>query len=210
MTPHSRGLSARPGSAPSLTNMNDEIRLAAVTVAASFAATFSYLWLHSVPNLPAASPPLIQPSGPPSVDPPLKRPPPIAAPAPAPAETQAASRPAATSAVPAANLDGPTLPVLVSFANVPDPSANREENSEGGLADDKTRNQLDISSTSEQLLAVTVIDVNVAAQKSSSTQVLLSPNGQAHINSDAGLPIASGDEITLRSPGFRDMSQKAP
>jgi hypothetical protein len=214
MKPRLRGSSTRSESALSgrWTNNNHEIRLAVVTVAASFVATFGYLWWQHGPLWPVAAPPARQAG--PSISrlPPKPQPvnsPPIRAPAPEPGAPPVASRPAATITVPAANFDGPTLPLLVSFATVVARPGD-EENSAEGVGDEATRGQIDIQSTSDQLLAVTVIDVNVAKQKTSSTQVLLSPNARAHISADSGLPIESGDDITLRSSGFRDMSQRAP
>jgi hypothetical protein len=187
-----------------------EIRVVAVTVAVSFAATFAYLWRHTEPHLAAAIPPPSRPASPPSASPPFKMTPPIAAPSPEPAAPQPAPAPAATNAVPAANLDGPALPVLMSFATDAAPSGDAAENSGDSTGDETPRDQANILNTSDQLIAVTVIDTNSLTQKTHSTQVLIPPNGQAHINADSGLPLAPGDDITLRSAGFRDTSQRAP
>jgi hypothetical protein len=212
MKPHVRGSSTRFGAASIARplSVNDEVRLAVVTVAASFAATFAYLWWRHAPLWPDTAAPARQ------VDAPIVRapmrgpvsPPPTNPPAPEPVAPQVAAVPDATTTLPSDNLDGPTLPVLVSFATLPGHGGGADN--EGGAVDETVRDQLDILNTSDQLLAVTVIDANPNTKKTASTQVLLPPNGQAHINTDSGLPLAAGDQVTLRSSGFRDMGQWAP
>jgi len=188
--------------------LNNEIRLAALTMTASFAATFAYLWWQRGPALPDATPAprlaaVPRASAPPG--PPIRAAPaPVAAPEPAAPKIVPIDAP--KHVLPPANLDGPPLPLLVAV----NPRPVSADNSADDDADGKSSNQVEILNTSEQLLAVTVIDVNVPTQKTSSTQVLLQPNGRAHVGSEAGLAMESGDSITLRSAGFRDMTQTVP
>lgn len=187
-----------------MTKMSTEIRLIVLTMAASFAASFAYLWWQRGPAPPDLAPAPMRQAGARSASPPLSLPPPINVPAPVQAAKLAAKQ-AAPGAAPSnvlpANLDGPPLPVLVSVAAAA---------AQGGMADDTSSNQADILNTSEQPLAVTLIDVSATTQRTSSTQVLLAPNGQAHITANTSLPMESGDAVTLRSSGFRDMTQTVP
>jgi hypothetical protein len=189
--------------------MSIEIRCAILTLVASFAATFAFLWWHREPVLVFVdSPQSVEPQQPPPAAPVRPSMPP---PKPAPADNDVKKvlvkdKPADHG--PSANLDGPPLPLLVSVgAEQPEYSL---ENHEGDMLDIKTPNRVEILNTSDQLLAVTVIDVNMPTQKTSSTQVMLPPNGHARIGAEASLAMESGDAITLRSSGFRDMSQTVP
>jgi len=215
MKPYFRGSSSRSASAPTgRWNLNDEIRMAVLTVAASFAATFAYLWWHGEPQSPA-NPSLVRPMGArdaslPPMPPPRARPPPVDTPAPEQPAVKTASSPAPTNAVPATNLDGPALPVLVAVTAAARSAASPDENSASEPAEETMWNEVDILNTSEQPLAVTLVDFSPLTQKTRSTQVFVTPGGQAHISGNSELPIASGDAISLRSAGFRDMSQTVP
>jgi 3-oxoacyl-ACP reductase-like protein len=186
--------------------LNNEIRMAALTMTVSFAATFAYLWWQRGAAVADATPAPRLAAAPRASAPPrpiIAAPAPVAAPAPAAPKIVPIDAP--KQVLPPANLDGPPLPLLVAVNPRPVSADNSED-----AADGKSSNQVEILNTSEQLLAVTVIDVNGPTQKTSSTQVLLQPNGRAHVGSEAGLAMESGDSITLRSAGFRDMTQTVP
>jgi len=187
--------------------ITNEIRLAALTLAASFVSTFAYLWQRA-PSVSELGPMqmALSPSPPPVSPPILAAPAPVKVPVPA-EDPQPVSASAAPTNVPPENLDGPVLPALVGIAAQ---SVERGADIADGTYE-TTANQVDLYNTSEQLLAITLIDFNAKRKKTSSTQVVLMPNGQAHIRADAaGLTLESGDTITLRSTGFRDMTQSVP
>jgi D-lyxose ketol-isomerase len=96
------------------------------------------------------------------------------------------------------------MPVLVAVTAQPVGSSSDAD------ADDTSTYDVDILNTSQQLLAITVIDFNARKRTTASTQVLITPNGQTQIRVASGLPLEPGDEITLRSNGFRDVTQAVP
>ena len=188
--------------------MSIEIRCAILTLVASFAATFAFLWWHREPVLVFDSPRSAKPQQPPPAVPAR---PSVLPPKPAPADNDVKKvlvKEKPTDPGSSANLDAPPLPLLVSVtAEQPEHSL---DNGDGATLDAKTPNRVEILNTSDQLLAVTVIDVNMPTQKTSSTQVMLPPNGHARIGVEASLAMESGDAITVRSSGFRDISQTVP
>jgi hypothetical protein len=192
--------------------MSTEIRLAVLTMVASFAATFALLWVHREPTLVFLVPPPVN-QEPPAVQRPPRADPPAQPPTPSgPQAKKVPTKQPPAETAPPANLDGPPLPLLVALSirpadpRGPDPAGPAPD----GSQDQASQNQVDISNSSDQLLALTVIDVNASSQKTSSTQVLLPPNGQAHLGAEARLAMQSGDEVTVRSAGFRDLTRTVP
>jgi hypothetical protein len=111
--------------------------------------------------------------------------------------------------MPTSNYDGPDLPVVFAFSERATYTA--EENDEGKLVNvSKQVKEGIISNSSDGPLTITATEVNIATQETSQTQFVLSAGTQKHFGSDQGLKMISGDQLTLRSPSYRDFSQQIP
>lgn len=111
--------------------------------------------------------------------------------------------------IPPSNVDGPALPVLLNIYSRR--VYTTEEDSEGA-SHHAWKNVMEaaVTNTSDKPLTVTAIEVNLPTLESSQIQFALAGNGQKHIGTDDGLKMLPGDEITLRSPSFRDFTQQIP
>lgn len=110
---------------------------------------------------------------------------------------------------PQPNYDGPPLPVL--FAVTTETVTRGESNAEEEPSDTSSRVKLaNLSNSSDQPLDLTVIVVDLPTQKSSQASVFLIPGGRQSLGPDAGLRMASGNQITLRSRGFHDLIETVP
>ncbi len=111
--------------------------------------------------------------------------------------------------MPPPNYDGPPVPVLVSFTAAPAAApGNRRRSNAGGEPPEILRNAsvLNLLNSSDKTLELTVIDVNMSTLKTTQTSVFLPPRGSQNL----GQSMESGDEITLRSPEFQDLTQTVP
>jgi hypothetical protein len=107
------------------------------------------------------------------------------------------------------NYDGPPLPVL--FAVTTEAASRAESNADNEPADTPSDVKIaNISNSSDQPLDLTVIAVDIPTQKTSQASVLLIPGGRQTLGPDSGLRMASGNQITLRSRGFRDLIETVP
>jgi hypothetical protein len=110
---------------------------------------------------------------------------------------------------PAGNYDGPDLPVIFAFSERSLYTA--EENDRGDLVNVSKRvKEGIITNSSDKPLTITAIEVNIPTQDSWQTQFVLSAGAQKHFGADQGLKMASGDQMTLRSPSFKDLVQSIP
>jgi len=110
---------------------------------------------------------------------------------------------------PSDNYDGPDLPIVFAFSERATYTA--EENDEGKLVNvSRQVKEGIISNSSGEPLTITATEVNIATQETSQTQFVLSAGTQKHFGSDQGLKMISGDQLTLRSPSYRDFSQQIP
>ncbi len=107
------------------------------------------------------------------------------------------------------NYDGPPLPVLfaVTTEAVARGESNTDEDPGGTPTSVKVAN---ISSSSDQPLDLTLIAVDIPTQKTSQVSVFLTPGGRQTLGPDSGLRMDSGDQITLRSRGFHDLTETVP
>ena len=138
--------------------------------------------------------------------------PPIIKPVVAQPVERASDRPAPeTSAedAPASNYDGPDLPVVFAFSERA--VYTTEEDSDGKMINVSKRvKEGIISNSSDKPLTVTATEVNIATQETSQTQFVLGAGTQKHFGSDQGLKMISGDQMTLRSPTYRESVQQIP
>jgi len=127
----------------------------------------------------------------------------------APAIPRVRAAPAANDGAQQSNSAGADLPVILDMARTT--VSVREEGPDGALHRvSKDVNDAVISNTSDQVLTITAIDANPSTEESTQTQFVLGPNGQKHLNIDDGLSLLAGDQLTLRSPPFRDRTQQMP
>jgi len=109
----------------------------------------------------------------------------------------------------AGNFDAPELPVVFAFSERS--VYTTEEDAEGKMANvSKHVKEGIISNSSDKPLTITATEVDVATQEASQTQFVLSAGMQKHFGSDQGLKMISGDQITLRSPAYRESVQQIP
>ena len=110
---------------------------------------------------------------------------------------------------PPSNYDGPDLPVVFAFSERA--VYTTEEDGDGKMINVSKRvKEGIISNSSDKPLSITATEVNIATQETSQTQFVLSAGTQKHFGSDQGLKMISGDQMTLRSPTFRDSVQQIP
>ncbi len=67
-----------------------------------------------------------------------------------------------------------------------------------------------IVNESDQSFNITAIEVNLSTLETSKAGFLLAKGAQKHFGIDDGLKMQSGDQLTLRSAGFRDMTRTIP
>jgi hypothetical protein len=170
------------------------------TIILTFAVSFAFLYWKqksreapTIAAAPIALPQVARPQPAPQLPMAQNVPPSAAAPAASPA------RPA-----PEANVGGPPLPVLFK---VTQRTVRSEESAQAEMVNVA---EAHILNPSDNPLAVTVIDVNLPTMETSRTQVMMGPNTEAHVGTDEGLTMRSGDQITLRSAGFSDLTLTVP
>jgi hypothetical protein len=130
------------------------------------------------------------------------------APQPEPVRDPPASRVQAQETSPA-NYDGPDLPIVFAFSARS--IYTTEEDTDGNLSNVSKRvTEGVISNSSGKPLTITATEVNIATQETSQTQFVLSPGTQKHFGLDQGLKMISGDQMTLRSPTYKDFVQQVP
>ena len=126
-------------------------------------------------------------------------------------KVQERAPPAAPKAqeAPPSNYDGPVLPIVFAFSERYVYTA--EDNDEGNPVNVSKRvKEGIISNTSDKPLTITATEVNIATQEASQTQIVLGAGTQKHFGTDLGLKMISGDQMTLRSPSYRDFVQQIP
>jgi hypothetical protein len=107
------------------------------------------------------------------------------------------------------NYDGPDLPVVFAFSERS--VYTSEEDADGNLVNASKRvKEGIISNSSDMPLTITATEVNIPTQETSQTQFVLGGGTQKHFGSDQGLKMISGDQLTLRSPSYRDSVQQIP
>jgi hypothetical protein len=107
------------------------------------------------------------------------------------------------------NYDGEDLPVVFAFSERA--TYTSEENDEGKLVNVSKRVKEGIvTNASDKPLTIIAIEVNIATQDTSQTQFVLSGGMQKHFGTDQGLKMISGDQMTLRSPTYKDLVQPIP
>jgi hypothetical protein len=124
-------------------------------------------------------------------------------------ERAPAAAPTKAQETPPSNYDGPVLPVVFAFSERY--VYTTEDNEEGNPVNVSKRvKEGIISNTSDKPLTITATEVNIATQETSQTQIVLGAGTQRHFGTDLGLKMISGDQMTLRSPSFRDLVQQIP
>ncbi len=191
-----------------------------ITMAVSFAISFSILWWQrKTADLAVPTADLVRAARTSSVEsmqisrpaqqslPALSRPP-SADPAGSISRPAAAGKESPATEIPPNNYDGPELPVMFVFGTSP-MVVNPEEGS-GGSRTVKEMNDGIVSNLSENPLSLTVTEVNVPTQETWQAQISIGKGGMVHFGVNQGLKMQSGDQITLRSPSFRDLTRDIP
>ena len=115
----------------------------------------------------------------------------------------------ATAAVPSSHLDGPVLPVELSFGRrtalkTVEDAAGEEVDVHEEVVEGIVLNQLD------KPLSITILEANIPTQETSQAQIVLGRGMQKRFGTAQGLKMLSGDEITLRSASYGDLTQPIP
>lgn len=153
-----------------------------LTMIVSFAVSFAFLyWKQESRRLPAPAPPAAAPP----VAPPVAPAPTIARAPQAPAAARITQKPAPP---PTETFEGPPLPVMFNV----------------------TPAEVHVKNSSDNPLAVTVLDENQSTRHTSQAHVLLAPNGETTVGSEDGLNMQSGDQVTVRSSGFSVLTATVP
>jgi hypothetical protein len=183
-----------------------------ITMTASFAVTLGILlWQRKAVDMPPPAPmasALVEPPAPARMPMPAAEVEPRSQ-ARAPAISPVRAAPAANDGAQQSNSAGPDLPVTLDMARTT--VWVREEGPDGAMRRvSKDVNDAIISNQSDQVLTITAIDANPSTEESTQTEFVLGPNGQKHLNIDDGVGLLAGDQLTLRSPPFRDRTQQIP
>jgi len=190
--------------------MNHPTRAIVATMIVSFSLSFAAMWwqrraaMLAVPVLITKTP---RPSAP-SIAPAF------APPAPSkdsPHPPVPVTAPAAATAIdaPSNNYDGPELPVIFSVLSKSVYTA--EEDAQGAAVNvTKNVNEAIVVNSSDKPLTIIVTEVNIPTQEASQAQLVLPPGGQRHFGENDGLKMVSGDQLTLRSPSYRDLTRQIP
>jgi hypothetical protein len=173
-----------------------------LTIIVTFAVSFAFLyWRRESREAPVLATPSL-----PSRQ--VERPPlPPRLPAPSVASVEAAvSSPAAAHPKSERKSDAPPpVPVLFKVTReTPDPDQQDSTDVTAALG------EVHLVNSSDKDLAVTVVVTNMATLETSQADVFLAPNAEGRAGPDQGLKLHSGDQITLRSPGFTDLQFTAP
>jgi hypothetical protein len=189
-----------------------EARSIALTMAVTFSLVFAYQWSQRRRTQLPPAPSVLQTSGPmlraAATAPPQAQLPHLAAvPEPISSPKRSGSAPAAPPEdIPPKNDDGPEMPLV--FAAVPSTLYAKEEGPDGITRHvNKEINEGIVMNESDQSFNITAVEVNLATMETSTASFLLAKGAQKHFGIDDGLKMQSGDQLTLRSAGFRDMTR---
>jgi hypothetical protein len=110
---------------------------------------------------------------------------------------------------PPSNYDGPPMQVIFSIVNR---NIYATEDDSDGVTRNVTKNvnEVILVNSSDQPLTITATELNPSTQETVQAQFFMAVGMQRHIGPDQGLKMLSGDEITLRSPSYRDLTQSIP
>jgi hypothetical protein len=187
------------------------IRMIAATMVVSFAVSFAVLWSRRAPpggaapiERTAASAPQLAASAP-QIAPPGAGPRPTVTAVGSAPPTKAPSLPE----VPPSDDTGPPLPVMLAVSTHPGPP--HDEDSDGSaLGRPTVARQVDLWNNSDQPLDITVLVVDVPTQESTRTALFVLPHAEAHVGTESGLKIETGNVVTLQSRGFSALAQTVP
>jgi hypothetical protein len=130
----------------------------------------------------------------------------------------AASRPLARQAtatasaieVPPSDDNAPPLPVMFRVSSYPAPREDDDAGTAAAAGSAGVAQRVDLFNNSSDPLSITVLAVDVPTQGTTRADLLVPPRQQAHVGSESGLKLASGYQITLRSRGYRELTQTVP
>jgi len=179
----------------------------AATMIVVFCVSFGVLWRqrnHAGEPAPLQSAALSMP--PPIAESPVRQPVSSGLVAQRPAERGANSRPSQMEE-PAPYDSGAELPVVVGIVPKQDLFRDQSTNFEAVW---KKVNEGIISNGADKPLTITVIDTDVPTQQATQATFELAKGAQRHFGTHDGLTMLSGDQLTLRSPSYRDMIQPVP
>ena len=181
----------------SVTATSSSLRNITLTIIVTFAVSFAFLyWKQSARQRPILAAPVAmrQAEHP-------QRTPSLPGTEPARAEAAAPARPAQPTPEPTSDVGGPALPVLYKISERTVRTGDADSPGETARV-----GEVQLANSSDQPLFITVIDVNLPTMETSQTQIMLGPNAEAQVGADNGLKMQSGDQITLRSPGFSELT----
>jgi hypothetical protein len=127
----------------------------------------------------------------------------------APPARPAPPAPAPALEVPPSDDSGPPLPVWLRVSLVP---AQNEDDEDGAPPTDRPalERQLDLFNDSGEPLQLIVLGVNALTGETTPAQVLVAPQSEAHVGSESGLKLEPGYQVSVRSRGFRELTQAVP
>lgn len=71
-------------------------------------------------------------------------------------------------------------------------------------------NEAVVLNSSDKPLSLTLIELHLPTMESTRFEFLLPAGSQRHVGPEQGMKFTSGDQLTLRSPSFRDILQQIP
>jgi len=106
----------------------------------------------------------------------------------------------------------PPLPVYFTVSSHPGIGSTDSGVDDGTAPADRSGvlRQVDIVNNSDEVLQITVVALNVPTQQTTQAHLFLRPHHQEHAGSALGLKLEPGDQVTLRSSGYRQLSGVVP
>jgi hypothetical protein len=111
--------------------------------------------------------------------------------------------------VPPSDNTGPILPLMFAISSHPGSRQDAADDDPNPTAQPLAR-QVDLVNNSSVALKVTVLAMNLPTQQTTRAELFLPPNAQAHMGSESGLKLESGDQVILRSRGYQELTETVP
>jgi hypothetical protein len=118
--------------------------------------------------------------------------------------------PSPRAGVPASEEGAPPLPVMLAVTSHTAQRHSDDADGSAATGPPGTEWQVDLYSSLDRYLVVTVVSVNVSTRKTTQTDVVLQPSAQSHVGSESGLSLEPGDQVIVRSSGYHEVTQVVP
>lgn len=127
----------------------------------------------------------------------------VSDPGPEPAKVAVQAQEAPKEEAPAADPQGPELPLMFGVSSRPGTPDEDDENS----GSPSVQRQVNLLNQSDKPLTIWVLITDPATGEHSEKQFFVPPHQQAHVASSPDLKLEPGYQVALRSSGFQELTQ---